>query len=126
MFDFLGLEDGADPIRSVGAKVGGLGDALEAKNAAALAAIEAIEAGAPWGADEAGMAFYKQYTEGSSGESDPAAGGGEAPTNASMKGMLTSGADELHRLSDGIVKTMDFVELTDANNAADINSIKKP
>jgi hypothetical protein len=112
MFDFVGLKDGADPIRAVGAKLGALADRLEAVNATAAADIAAREASAPWGADEAGMTFLTSYND--------------KGLSTALKTGLTTGANELHRLSDGVVKTMDAMELTDTNSAADINTLKAP
>jgi hypothetical protein len=116
MPDFVSIVGGTEPIRAAGAKISALADKLQARSAAVAADIDALEADEPWGGDEAGQNFFKSYTDATDG----------GPFNEALKDLLNNGADDLHRVGDGIVAAMDVLQLTDGDNASAIGGVATP
>ncbi len=99
-------------VAAVGALLRAKADALAAQAKQVLGDIQSHEAGAPWGADQVGADFLKNYQQ-------TPQGGGTA-FDQSLKDELAGAGQDLARTGDGVMMAMVNFQGTDNGNAADI------
>jgi hypothetical protein len=114
---YVKLDDGSDGATSVGARLLAKAEAFKAEAQGILGDIQSKESGSPWGSDETGQNFEKQYTK------DIDTGNGSAPFNSALQDKLMKAGDDLSKIGTGTLTAMASFNSTDAVNADDISKV---
>ena len=107
MSSFLGVEGGVEAVRAAATRMQMLADALSGEGSALAARISAGEAGAPWGADETGTQFFKNYS----------------PGNEQVKAALGSAGTGLADIASAVASAMGSFGEVDHSSAAALTRV---
>jgi hypothetical protein len=114
---FIKLDDGTVSATGVGAQLLAKADTFKAQAQSILGDIQSKESGAPWGSDETGQNFQKEYTK------DIDTAQGSAPFNSALHEKLSNAGDDLTKIGTATVTAMVGYDSTDAVNADDISKV---
>jgi hypothetical protein len=116
MSTYLEINENPDEVSGIGAQIQARGTELNASANSILSEITTLEGGAPWGGDDTGGSFYKQYTH--------VPDGGTSPANDSLKDALSDAGKELEKIGGGVLRAMVGYQGTDQDSASDIGRTK--
>jgi hypothetical protein len=120
MSNFVEINEDPDEIRGRGAALAGQGEAFDARAQELVGRIDAIEARAPWGADEFGEKFLNNENGGyhSTRHTDE-------PFNEFVKTNATGVGPKVARTGEAIQAAMTNYQFTDVDNQADITAVQE-
>jgi hypothetical protein len=113
---YFEINDNPDDLAGRGAILSALGEDLNAKAGAILGDIHGIEAERPWGDDSFGQQFWHSYNQPAQDSS--------TPFREELQDSLAQAGQPLTQVGDKTVRAMTEYQGTDAENAADLNSVQ--
>ncbi len=116
MSTYVKLNGDPDDVTGVGARLKAEAETFGGKANAILNDIQSIEGGQPWGSDEPGQAFIKQYNQ--------TPDGGGTPFSESLREELGNAGQHLSQTGDAIMMAMAEYQSTEIVNTNDIKSVK--
>jgi uncharacterized protein YukE len=116
MSTYLKINENPDEITGMGAQIQARGTELNSAAQGILSEITTLEAGAPWGGDDTGRGFHKQYTH--------VPDGGGSPANESLKDVLAKAGKDLEKIGGGVMRAMVGYQASDQDSATDISRTK--
>jgi hypothetical protein len=115
MSTYVKVDGNPDDVTATGARLKAQAAALGAQAQALLQEIKTLDGGEPWGHDEPGREFAKQYNQ------VPA--GGTTPFSESLKDELAKAGELLSKVGDAIMLAMVNYQGTDSANSNDISKV---